>query len=109
MKLGFRQWRVLASVVNLFVFWLLILQTVGVTPYLEQRVLELTLIILFSSITPLLLMGSQIRVLTGFQGSMSGEQLTFLTTALFVVPTVLLLESFTPACGILILPLLEEW
>ncbi|MEM3465297.1 MAG: CPBP family glutamic-type intramembrane protease, partial [Candidatus Jordarchaeales archaeon] len=57
----------------------------------------------------LLLMGSQIRVLTGFQGSMSGEQLTFLTTALFVVPTVFLLESFTPACGILILPLLEEW
>ncbi|MGQ9691482.1 MAG: CPBP family intramembrane glutamic endopeptidase, partial [Thermoproteota archaeon] len=45
---------------------------------------------------------------TGFQGSMSGEQLTFLTTAIFVMPTVFLLDTFTPACGIL-LPLLEEW
>ncbi len=109
MDQGLRQWRVLASVINLFVFWLLILQTVGFTQYLEQRVLELTLIIVFSSFIPMLLMGSQIRASTGLQRSMSGEQLTFLTTALFVVPTVFLLESFTPACGILILPLLEEW
>ncbi|MCX8183039.1 MAG: CPBP family intramembrane metalloprotease [Crenarchaeota archaeon] len=109
MDSGFKHWRVLASVVNLFVFWLLILQTAGVTPYLEQRVLELTIIILLSSVVPLLLMGSQIRASTGLQGSMSGEQLTFLATAFFVMPTVFLLESFTPACGIFILPLLEEW
>ncbi|GEM_PF-2669149 len=105
----FRHWRVLASVTNLFVFWVLILQTVGVTQYFEQRVFELTLIVLFSSVAPLLLMGSQIKDLNGFQGSMSGEQLTFLATALFVIPTVFLLDPFTPACGILILPILEEW
>ncbi|NHV99445.1 MAG: CPBP family intramembrane metalloprotease [Thaumarchaeota archaeon] len=105
----FKHWRVLASVTNLFVFWILILQTVGVTQYFEQRVLELTLIILFSSAVPLLLMSSQVKDLNGFRRSMSGEQLTFLATALFVIPTVFLLDPFTPACGILILPILEEW
>jgi membrane protease YdiL (CAAX protease family) len=105
----FKNWRVLASFVNLFVFWLLMLQIVGVTAYFEQRVFELSLIILLSSVAPLILLRSRIRDFNGFQRGMGGEQLTFLATAMVVIPTVLLLEPLNPACGILILPILEEW
>lgn len=104
-----KYWRVLASAFNLFVFWLIILPRVGFTYYLEQRVFELSLIVLASSVIPLLLVRNQIKEFNGFRKDLSAEQLTFLLTALIVIPSALVLDPFYPASGILILPLLEEW
>ncbi|MBO3842194.1 MAG: CPBP family intramembrane metalloprotease [Candidatus Brockarchaeota archaeon] len=86
------------------------LSKAGVAYYFDQRVFELSLIVLASSVIPLLLVRNQIKEFNGFRKALSAEQLTFLLTALIVIPSVLMLDrSSYLTYEILILPLLEEW
>jgi membrane protease YdiL (CAAX protease family) len=81
----------------------------GTTYYLEERVTKLFIIILISSVIPILLLSCQIRDFNGLRKNLNAEHLTFLLTALIVIPAALWLDPFYPAYEILLLPLLEEW
>jgi len=107
-KLYIKSWRVLTTIMVLFIAWLFILQLAGFTSN-PQRILQMLAIVLMSSIVPLSLLKNQILDYNSFRKKEIIKQLSFLFIASIVICAVLLYDLSRQAYMVIFLPLLEEW